>query len=331
MRFSRFRPLFAVLALAASVALVASVADARPRSSFGSRGSQTYSAPPSTATAPKAAQPMERSMTQPGQPGSTASRTATAPNAAGGGFFSRPGFMGGLFAGFLGAGLLGMLMGNGFAGGLGGAASMLGLLLQVGIIALIGYLVWTWWQRRSQPATAMASGPMLRDYGRNDTGRQMGMSGLGGGMGGGFGSASAPAPRAAGSDEVGLSPEDFSTFEQILGDVQTAYGKEDLGALRTRVTPEMLSYYSEELAANASRGVTNRISDVKLEQGDLAEAWREGGTDYATVAMRYSLNDTVVDPSGRVLEGGPDEATEVWTFRRDHGGKWLVSAVQQAA
>jgi len=329
MRFSRFRPLFAVLALAAIVALVASVADARPRSSFGSRGSQTYSAPPSTTTAPNATRPMERSMTQPGQPGSTASRTATAPNAAGGGFFNRPGFMGGLFAGFLGAGLLGMLMGNGFAGGLGGMASMLGLLLQIGIIALIGYLVWTWWQRRSQPATA--SGPMLRDYGRNDSGRPMGMGGGMGALGGGFGSASAPAPRAAGTDDVGLTPEDFNTFEQTLGDVQTAYGKEDLNALRSRVTPEMLSYYSEELAANASRGVVNRISDIKLEQGDLAEAWREGNTDYATVAMRYSLNDTVVDQNGHVLEGGPDEATEVWTFRRDGGGKWLVSAVQQTA
>ncbi len=330
MRLSRFRPLFAVLALAASVALVASAADARPRSSFGSRGSQTFSAPPSTATAPKATRPMERSMTQPGQPGSTASRTATAPNAAGGGFFNRPGFMGGLFAGFLGAGLLGMMMGHGFAGGLGGAASMLGLLLQIGIIALIGYLVWTWWQRRSQPA--LASGPMLRGYGgNNDSGRQMGMSGGLGGFGGGFGSGSAPAQRAAGTDEVGLTPDDFNTFEQTLAAVQTAYGKEDLSALRSRVTPEMLSYYSEELAANASRGVVNRISDVKLEQGDLAEAWREGNTDYATVAMRYSLNDTTVDQNGSVLEGGPDEATEVWTFRRDHGGKWLVSAVQQTA
>ena len=330
MRLSRFRPLFAVLALAASVALVASAADARPRSSFGSRGTQTYSAPPSTATAPKATAPMERSMTQPGQPGSTASRTATAPNAAGGGFFSRPGFMGGLFAGFLGAGLLGMLMGHGFAGGLGGAASMLGLLLQIGIIALIGYLVWTWWQRRSQPA--LASGPMLRDYGGNDSGRQMGMGSVASGvLGGGFGSTSAPAPRAAGTDDVGLTPDDFNTFEQTLGDVQTAYGKEDLNALRSRVTPEMLSYYSEELAANASRGVVNRISDIKLEQGDLAEAWREGNTDYATVAMRYALNDTMVDQNGRVVEGGPDEATEVWTFRRDRGGKWLVSAVQQTA
>ena len=178
MRLFGFRPLFAVLALAASVALIASQADARPRSSFGSRGSHTYSAPPSTATAPKAA-PMERSMTQPGQP-STVGRTATAPNP--GGFLGRPGFMGGLFAGFLGAGLLGMLMGHGFAGGLGGAASMLGLLLQIGIIAIVGYLIWTWWQRRNQPA--MASGPMLRNYGPGNSPSQMG---FGGGLGSGFG------------------------------------------------------------------------------------------------------------------------------------------------
>ena len=328
MRLLNFRPLLAILALVATVALIASAADARPRSSFGSRGSQTFSAPPSTRTAPNAARPMERSMTQPGQPGSSASRTPTAPS-AGGGLFGRPGFMGGLFAGFLGAGLLGMLFGHGLTGGLGGAASMLGLLLQIGIIAIVGYLIWTWWQRRNQPA--LASGPMLRnDYGAGGSPSQMGFGGLGSGFGGA--SAAAPAARASGTDEVGLTPDDFNSFEQLLGEVQTAFGKEDLRALRMHVTPEMLSYYSEDLAANTSRGVVNRISDVKLLQGDLAEAWREGDTDYASVAMRYSLNDTYVDPAtGRVVEGGPDEATEVWTFMRVRGGKWLLSAVQQTA
>ncbi len=327
MRLLSFRSLFAIFALVATVALIASAADARPRSSFGSRGSQTFSAPPSTRTAPNATRPMERSMTQPGQPGSSASRTATAPG-AGGGLFGRPGFMGGLFAGFLGAGLLGMLFGHGFGGGLGGAASMLGLVLQLGLIAIVGYMLWSWWQRRNQPA--LASGPMLRNYGSGSPPpSQMGFGGLGSTFGGG--SAAAPAARAAGADEVGLTPDDFNSFEQLLGEVQTDFGKEDLSALRTRVTPEMLSYYSEDLAANASRGVVNRISDVKLLQGDLAEAWREGDTDYASVAMRYALNDTYVDQSGRVVEGGPDEATEVWTFRRDRGGKWLLSAVQQTA
>ena len=163
------------------VALVASVADARPRSSAGSRGSQTYSAPPSTATAPTA-QPMERSMTQPGQPGSTARAAATAPN-AGGRRLLQP------------AGLHGRSVRRlprrrparhadrqrSHRRPRRRLASMLGLLLQIGIIALIGYLVWTWWQRRSQPA--LASGPAdARRCLRNGSRPAFGLGGLGGGL-----------------------------------------------------------------------------------------------------------------------------------------------------
>jgi predicted lipid-binding transport protein (Tim44 family) len=309
----RFRPLLAVCALAATLALVVSNAEARPGGggSFGSRGSRTFSAPPSTTTSPTA-RPIERSMTQPGQPGSVG-RPATSPV---GGFFNRPGFLGGMFAGFLGAGLFGMLFGHGLFGGLGGFASILGLLLQVAVVVIVGRLLWAWWQRRNQPA--LASGPALRDYAPGSS------------MGFGGGSGPASTARAPGTDEVGLTPEDFNAFERLLGDVETAYGAEDLGRLRSLATPEMVSYFSEELAANASKGVTNKISEVKLLQGDLAEAWREGETEYATVAMRFSLNDQTVDrESGRIVAGGPDEATEIWTFMRRRGGHWLLSAIQQ--
>src|SRR5437764_13597256 len=264
-----YRPLLALATAAAALLLVIGDADARAGrgGSFGSRGSQTFSAPPSTTTSPTA-RPIERSMTQPGQPsGALAQRPPmTSPV---GGFFNRPGFLGGLFAGFLGAGLLGMLFGHGFLGGLAGVASMIGLMLQIGIIVIIGYLVWMWWQRRSQPA--LASGPALRDYASGNSRTPMG-------FGGGAPRASA---RASGTDEVGLTPDDFNAFEKTLGDVQSAYSAEDLARLRRHVTPELLSYFSEELAANASKDVVNRVSDVKLLQGDLAEAWREGETDYA--------------------------------------------------
>jgi predicted lipid-binding transport protein (Tim44 family) len=315
----RFRPLVALCAVAATLLFALGDADARAARSFGSRGSQTYSAPPSTTIAPSA-RPMERSMTQPGQPGGLAQRQAVPNSPLGGGFFNRPGFLGGMFAGFLGAGLLGMLFGNGLFGGLGGFASMLGLILQIALIVIVARLLWTWWQRRSQ--TALANGPPLHRY---DAGASAPRMALGGG-----GSATATAARASGTDEVGLTPEDFNAFERLLGEIQTAYGAEDLGRLRALLTPEMLSYFSEELAANASKGVVNRISDVKLLQGDLAEAWREGDTEYATVAMRYALNDQMAErDSGRVVQGGPDEATEVWTFMRARGGHWLLSAIQQ--
>ncbi len=83
----------------------------------------------------------------------------------------------------------------------------------------------------------------------------------------------------------------------------SARSREDLSTLRPRVTPEMLSYFSEQLADNASRGLINRVTDVKLLQGDLAEAWREGRTDYATVAMRFALKDSVSNaPTNALLK-----------------------------
>jgi len=57
-------------------------------------------------------------------------------------------------------------------------------------------------------------------------------------------------------------------------------------------------------------------------KGDLAEAWREGDTDYATVAMKFALKDSMVErASGRTVEGGErSEVTELWTFMRARGG-----------
>jgi predicted lipid-binding transport protein (Tim44 family) len=313
-RISRVLATFGAAAIA--FALVAGTADARSGggSSFGSRGMRTFSTPAPTATAPSIS-PMQRSATQPSAPGL----------ARPGGFFNRPGglfgggLLGGLAAGFLGAGLFGLLFGSGFLGGLGGFASFLGLIIQIVLVVIVARLIWNWWQRRQQPAFA-APGygrqPMLRDATTN----------LGGG------GAGAPQPSGP-SDQIGIVSADYDTFEHLLDGIQAAYSKEDLNALRALATPEMVSYFAEDLARNASRGIVNQVSDVKLVQGDLAEAWREGSTDYATVAMKFSLVDKMVDRStGRVVEGDdhPQVVTEVWTFRRERGGNWLLSAIQQA-
>jgi predicted lipid-binding transport protein (Tim44 family) len=329
----RFGIIFtSVVAGLAALVMLAHDADARAGKggSFGSRGSNTFSAPPSTSTAPNTAQPMQRTMTQPSQaqPGAAAgaARPATQP---GGGWFSGRGLLGGLAAGFLGAGLIGMLTGSGFLGGMAGFASFLGLLLQVGLVALVVFLVWRWFQNRNQPAPA--SGPSLREMTANRSG--LGAFGLGGGLGSGLGSGVGAAPAQPTAD-VELTQADFDAFEQRLKDVQSAYSAEDLGRLRSLATPEMVSYFAEDLAENASRGVVNQVTDVKLEQGDLSESWREGDVEYASVAMRFSLVDRTVErASGRLVDGSttPQQATEVWTFMRRRGGQWLVSAIQQAS
>src|ERR1700722_5359025 len=122
------RAVIATLAVPATLALAAAPADARIGGGFssGSRGSRSFSAPPSTSTAPSAS-PFQRTTAQPsaqpglGQPG--------LGRPSGGLFGGRGLFGGGLFgglaAGFLGAGLFGLLFGHGMFGGLGGIFSLL--------------------------------------------------------------------------------------------------------------------------------------------------------------------------------------------------------------
>src|SRR5450830_1775456 len=303
---TRHRWLIALAAIATAFVLVASDADARVGGGFsgGSRGTRTFSAPPATSTAPTAA-PIQRSMTQPGS-AAPIGQAAARPGFFGGGLF------GGLAAGFLGAGLFGMLFGHGLFGGMGGFASIIGLLLQVVLVVVVARLIFAWWQRRNMPEPAYAAAHPATGHG---------FAGLGGMLG-----SSAPT-----GQPLSIVKEDYDAFEQLLGDVQAAYSAEDLSALRAKVTAEMVSYFSEQLAQNASRGMINRVSDVKLLQGDLAEAWREGDADYATVAMHFALTDSMLErASGRTVEGGsPSEVTELWTFRRARGGDWLLSAIQQ--
>jgi predicted lipid-binding transport protein (Tim44 family) len=314
------------MAVAVPLALTIEAADARVGGggSSGSRGSRTYSAPPSTTTAPGSAQPMNRTFTQPGSPGMAGPAAAGA--ASKGGFFNRPGMMGGMLGGlamgFLGAGLFGMLTGGGLFSGLGGLSSIIGLLLQIGLIVIVVRLAMSWWQRRHTPANAYANGPAPAADGPGGGGQTSFRSGLGG-----FG---------LGSNQPALEiqPGDYEAFERLLGDVQSAWSNEDVAKLHTLATPEMVSYFSKDLEENKARNDVNKVTDVKLLQGDLAEAWREGETDFASVAMRFSLVDKTLErTTNRVVAGSdtPIEATEVWTFARRRGADWELSAIQQTA
>ncbi len=313
-----FRSKTLILALAALLSLgMADDAFARAGGGFsmGSRGYRTYTSPPLTSTSPWSAAPIQRSTTPYGNYGQGYGY---------GSGFNRPGFFGGgfgrgLLGGFLGAGLFGLLFGHGFFGGLGGGGSFLGLLLQLGLLYfLIRFAINAF--RGGQPA--YSGGPAGSSY--VGAGPQ---SGPGFGYGG-----------FASGPPLNLEPEDYTAFERRLADVQSAFSDEDLNRLRSLATPEMVGYFSEELAGNQRRGVVNRLSGTRLLKGDLAEAWREGGAEYATVALMFSLIDTMIDrASGKIVSGNPtvpEEVTELWTFVRAAGSGpqgWMVSAIQQRA
>ncbi len=126
---------------------------------------------------------------------------------------------------------------------------------------------------------------------------------------------------------------DYAAFEAVLREVTRAWTMGDIAALGRVATPEMVGILGDQQRELARRGLRNSTTDVRLEKGDLAEAWREGQEDYATVAMRFSAIDIDTDATGRVLGGDPSQRatrTEYWTFVRRPYGTWILSAIQQA-
>lgn len=311
----KFRFLAVLLSLVTvfSVATV-DMAEARRGGSFGSRGTRTFQTVPSTNTAPNATAPVNRTMTN---------QQATQPRNAATPISQRPGglFGGGLLQGLFLGGLFGLFLGHGF-GGFGG---LLSLLFQ---IALIGGVLWfLFGRRRMAPAGAGAGGPASGPgLGGNPFARNDGQT------------SANPFQRAGGSaasqgNSYEVTSADLDIFEDRLKQVQDAFSREDYGALRAVTTPEMMGYLSEELGQNASQGLRNEVFDVKMLSGSVAEAWREGSQTYVTVAMKYESRDVTRErATGRIVSGdeGLTETTEIWTFVRDNGGEWKLSAIQEA-
>ena len=295
----------------ASVALAPAIAEARGggsyggrSSSMGSRGLRTYEN--------NNAQPLGRSMAPPAQSGF--SRAAPPPAYGGGSFFQRHPFLTGLTGGLIGSWLFGH---SGYAADGTSGGSAIGTLLELLIIGLLIYFAVRLFRRHAfsngWPGRAPFSMP-----------RSLGASAV-------------PARSDRGRD-INLSDADLSAFQAIHSAVQEAWSAGDLGHLRRLMTPEMLSYFSEELTRNASQGVQNIVSDVQLLKGELTEGWEERDLQYATAYMRWRAHDYVIrlgrsagDPES-IVSGNPRvpvEAEEVWTFVRRRGGDWLLSAIQQ--
>jgi predicted lipid-binding transport protein (Tim44 family) len=311
-RLLNWRILLALL-FCASLSVAPAIAEARAGGSFGSRSSSMGSRGLRTYENNNA-QPLSRSTTpapeSPTQPG----LTPAAPMYGGGSFFQRHPFLTGLAGGFLGSWLFGH---SGYAadGGTGGSA--MGMLLEILIIGGLIYLAFRLFRGRAFSPSWPGRVPfaMPRSAG-----------------------AAAAAARSDRGRDTNLSDSDLAAFQALHAAVQEAWSAGDLGRLRRLMTPEMLSYFSEELTRNASQGGQNIVSDVQLVKGQLTESWEERDLQYATAFMRWRALDYMIrlgrspgDPD--YIAGGnpgvPTEAEEVWTFVRRRGGDWLLSAIQQ--
>ena len=316
---------WAAILLCTLMVLGPSLAEARAGGSYrlgggstfmseGSRGAQTYSF--------NGATPIQRSLAPQANP--------NAPYGVQSGYgygygYGHP-FLTGLFGGLFGSWLGSMLfphwgMGWGFGSMVGSVFSWLLLL------GVVWFVVRLFAGRGGMSFAATPNG--AAPYRNSPYG---GAGGLGGGPGifPAFGT-----PRFA---TIGVNASDYQAFEEILKNVRTAWSRGDLGTLRRFATPEMLSYFSEQLAENQSQGVINHVDDIELLKGEVREAWDEGHLHYATALMHWRARDYTVavesNPgSGEIVVGGDpqhaSEASEMWTFARSPGGRWLLSAIQQ--
>ncbi len=295
--------------------------------SQGSRGSRTYE--------PSQSKPLERSTTAPQRQAPAAQQAAPQAAPAGGmAAQQRPSFgMGSPIMTGIMAGLAGSFIGNMLFGGSQAAAqtaqnpeasptgTFLGGMLPFLLIGGIGLLAFMFFRRRSQGAMspqALARGPVDLSGLRG---------GAGGGLGSGYGAAAEP------TSDISIGAADQETFGRLLTDIQSAWGRGDVEALKPLLTQEMATYFAGQLAELKGRGLINKVEDVTLLNGEGVEAWSESGTDYATARLRWSARDyTANATTGQVVEGDksqPIEVEEVWTFARQPGDAWRLSAIQQ--
>jgi hypothetical protein len=302
-RRERWRALVMVL-FCLALALAPSLAEARAGRSFSFGGSSGFSGMGSRGARtfePNGAGSISRSMNPTAGYG-----YGPGYGYGGGSFFARHPFLTGLFGGWLGSMLF---------RGMGPFGFMFGGLFH---LLIIGVLIWF----------------LVRLFSRTYGSR----AGPGWGVPRSVGAAAAPTIAHYRGRDTTVDDNDLNAFQAIHGAVQEAWSRGDLARLRQLMTPEMLSYFSEELTRNASQGVQNVVSNVRLLKGDITESWEEGDLQYATADMRWSAIDHVVrlGTAPGMLDavvGGdpriPAEEEEVWTFVRRRGGRWLLSAIQQ--
>jgi predicted lipid-binding transport protein (Tim44 family) len=257
---------------------------------------------------------MNRTFTQPGSPG-----WRSRPRRGAGGFFNRPGMgmLGGLAAGFLGAGLLGMLFGGGCSPASAACPRSSAWLLQVALIVIVVRLAMSWWQRRHTPASAYAGAP-AEGPGAQPSFRS-GLSGFG-----------------LGSNQPALEiqPADYEAFERLLGEIQAAWSNEDIAKLHTLATPEMVSYFSK--GSRGEQGQQRRQQGEQRQAAAGATSPKPGGkakpiSPAWRCGSRWSTRPGAHHRPSGLGQRNADRSHRSVDLRPPRGADWELSAIQQTS
>ena len=72
---------------------------------------------------------------------------------------------------------------------------------------------------------------------------------------------------ASGTPALAIGPGDYDAFERLLREIQTAYGHENTEALGAMTTPEMFSYFSQDLAEQRQERPAQRSLQCETSAG----------------------------------------------------------------
>ncbi|MBF0145249.1 MAG: Tim44 domain-containing protein [Magnetococcales bacterium] len=309
-------------------------------SSFGSRGSKSYSAPQQAAPRSGLSQ------------SSSTPYSSTRPGAAAaGGMFGGmgSGLLGGL-GGFMLGGFLGSMLFGGMGSGMGAGGGGFGLLELI----LIGGLLWfgfRWFKR--QRAMAPAGGPSSPGLGgfNGAAGRVSDMmnhsrEGVGHGLPQSFKIGASESE--SGVDEVSQGVGHIASMDPTFNEghflegarvafqqLQKSWCDGHIENLRPLLTPAMMERIQADLRARQEANLNDVIENIQFRKAEISEAWQESGEDWITVHFQVVMLEYATDGRGVVVEGDrstPVNVEEFWTFTRPVGSKnpnWSLAAIQQ--
>lgn len=245
------------------------------------------------------------------------------------------GLVGGMAGGFLGS-MLFRGMGFGSGGGYGGGGGGMGIL-EILLIAAVGFFIFRWFRNRQSYASA-PSGFGSTQYTATpfpDTAPT-----------------AIPTASAAEMTEEDIASElrrynssfDISEFKEGRIDdffkIQAGFMNRDLSSLRPLLAPELSAALEKNLESLKAQGRINRLENIAVRQSELMEGWQELGKEYATLRLNANLLDYTVDEkSGEVVSGSKTEPVkfeEYWTFVRDLNSgsaeerRWRLTAIENA-
>ena len=107
--------------------------------------------------------------------------------------------------------------------------------------------------------------------------------------------------------------------------IQDAWSRQDMAQARAFISDGVHERFTRQIAEYRSRGIRNRMTDVNVLETEALGYVAGAHFDAVYVRVKASALDQVAElESEKVLSGGPDIFSEVWTLLRRPGAKTLA-------